>query len=326
MMSTARKPSDLIKRIRRFLARERGRDRTLANLFERCLQSCGEVYLFGGVVRDIALHGISRLDTDIDLVCMESRGGIWSWVKASGLSSRRNKFGGCRVETDRWLVDLWRVEDTWAFNEGGCQYTGVESLLDTTITNWESILYGLRGQKLIYAGNYFEDLKERYLDVIHYRNPNPLGMYVRILRAYGLRDAAILSGKAVRVVNGALKTYSFGDVSAYEKNHYQFQYISKDVYNLFSERVQEPNLFPIRLREGTGLLLWETKTEGATAECGHRERHGARDSRDRLGRGDRGPARRRDAEERVTDAAQDDEAHSRQRHGVVRLVLPGEPC
>jgi len=226
------------------------------------------VYLFGGVVRDIALYGISRLDSDIDLVCVESRDGIWPWAKAKGLSFQQNKFGGCRVETDRWFVDLWRVEDTWAFKEGGCKYTGVESLLGTTITNWESILYGLRDQKLIYAGNYFEDLEERYLDVVYYRNPNPLGMYVRILRAYGLKDAAILSGKAVRAVNGALGTYSFGDVSAYEKEHYQFQYISKDIYDLFWERVREPNLFPTRLREGKGLLLWGANIEGPTEGAG----------------------------------------------------------
>ena len=151
-------------------------------------------------------------------------------------------------------MDLWGAENTWAFREGGREYRGVESLLDTTITNWESVLYRLNGCKLIYGENYFKDLNERYLHVIFERNPNPLGMYVRIMRAYACKGASVLSNNAARVVGEALEAYSFEDISAYEKSHYRFHYIGKNVYDLFKERVRRIDLFPVELRKAESSL------------------------------------------------------------------------
>ena len=248
MTRTARKSSDLAKRVKRFLLRERGRDRALSNLLGR-LMSC-QVYLFGGILRDIALYGISRLEeADIDLVCVDSRDSLDSAVEEGDFQFRKNKFGGFRIETDRWFVDIWNAEDTWAFRRGGRQYDGVESLLDTTITNWESILFRLEGGRLIHGENYFRDLNERYLDVVFDRNPNPLGMYVRILRAYACKEASELSCRAAQILSAALSVYSFEDVNDYERNHYRAEHIAENVYDLVKKGVAVPGLLPVELRK-----------------------------------------------------------------------------
>ena len=244
MARTATKSSDLVKRVKRFLSRERDRDRVLSRL----LDSLDDAYLFGGVLRDIALFGIGRLESDIDLVSESSRDQIRSVVETNRFRFRQNRFDGFRVETERWFVDIWSAEDTWAFRKGGCQYDGIESLLSTTITNWESILYQLNGCRLIHGENYFKDINDRYLHTVFDKNPNPLSMYVRILRTYACKDAARLSGKAAWVLNTALRRYSFEVLSAYERGHYSVPYIGHAVYDLFRDRVEKPGLLTVELR------------------------------------------------------------------------------
>lgn len=270
MTGTARKSSDLTKRVKRFLLRERKRDGALSHLLD-CLISCQAVYLFGGVLRDIALYGISRLDeSDIDLVCVGSGDSLGSLVSEGGFRSRKNKFGGFRVETDWWFVDLWSAEETWAFRRGGQRYDGVESLLDTTITNWESILFELEECKLLHGENYFRDLNEGYLDVVFCRNPNPLGMYVRILRAYACKDASVFSSRAVRVLSSALEVHSFEDVNAYERSHYRVSHIGEKLYDRLKARVKSPDLFPVELgRRRSNLSLWDVPDRGAASGVEH---------------------------------------------------------
>ena len=254
MTTTAKKSRDLTKRVRRFLLRERRRDEILGNLLD-CLVSCQDVYLFGGVLRDIALFGISKLESDIDLVYTGTRDAISAVVRTNSFKVEKNKFGGARVETRYWFVDVWGAEDTWAFREGGCEYAGVRSLLDTTITNWESILYDMNRCKLIHRKNYFRDLNDRYLDVVYERNPNPLGMYVRIMRAYACKDASLLSNTAARVLSDALKVFSFEDIRRYERSHYHVQYVARGVYEHFRRHVGKPDLLPIELRRRRTSLL-----------------------------------------------------------------------
>ena len=264
MTRTARKPSDLAKRVKRFLLRERKKDRVLSHLLDRLI-SCQSVYLFGGVLRDIALNGISRLDeSDIDLVCVGPGGSLDSIVAEGQFKFKKNKFGGFRVETDWWFVDLWNAEETWAFRRGGQRYDGVESLLDTTITNWESILFKLEECRLLHGEDYFKDLHEGYLDVVFCRNPNPLGMYVRILRAYACKEASVFSGKAAKVLSTALEVHSFEDVSAYEKNHYRVNHIAKNVYDRLKAGVKSPDLFPVELgKQRSNFSLWDVPGRGA---------------------------------------------------------------
>ncbi len=254
MTSTAKKSRDLAKRVRRFLLRERRRDEVLARLLD-CLDSCEDVYLFGGILRDIALFGISQLDSDIDLVYLGATETIGAVVTRNGFKFKENKFGGLRVETKYWFVDIWGAKDTWAFRQGGRKYAGAKSLLGTTITNWESILYHLNERRLIHERNYLRDLNDRYLHVVYEENPNPLGMYVRIMRAYACKEASMLSNTAARVLNDALKSYSFEDINMYERNHYEFQYIAREVYEHFVRHVHRPDLLPVQLRKGAPSLL-----------------------------------------------------------------------
>ena len=89
------------------------------------------------------------------------------------------------------------------------------------------------------------------------RNPNPLGMYVRILRAYACKEASELSCRTARILSVALNVYSFEDVSVYERNHYRVEHIAENVYDRVKKGVAAPGLLPVELRKpGSSLSLW----------------------------------------------------------------------
>ena len=209
----------LEERVRRFVAKERARDAALTGLLDR-LSQLSNAYLFGGVLRDIALFGGKQFErSDIDIVHEPYRA-VELDDMLEGLVYARNKFGGLRIGTDRWQVDLWQVKDTWAFRNGYVEYRGVESLLGTTITNWESILYRLDGGKVICSDAYLADIESGYLDIVLDQNPNPLGMCVRVLRLCSLHRELKLSDGATRFLRHAMTNFSSEDICSYEASHY----------------------------------------------------------------------------------------------------------
>src|SRR5262245_31728529 len=114
-VSPARSPTVLKKRIDRFLtAPQYGPE--LAGVMG-CLSTLGRVAVFGGTLRDLALHGTAARPRDIDLVVEgESEAHLFHFL--GRYRPTRNRFGGFRFKVDRWSFDVWRVEDTWAVRQG----------------------------------------------------------------------------------------------------------------------------------------------------------------------------------------------------------------
>ena len=147
-----------------------------------------------------------------------------------GIKLDRTKFGGFRAKTRRWVVDFWDVQDTWALRNNIVEYQRIESLLDTTITNWESVLYSVTDNRLLCGTDYFKDINRGYLDVVLESNPNPLGMTVRLIRTYAHKDVFELSIEAASCIEQALDRYSFEELSSYERAHFRQGYIDRIVY------------------------------------------------------------------------------------------------
>ena len=223
MATIAKNATDLAKRVGRFLERERALDRLLSSLLED--MSARPAYLFGGIVRDIAFDGIRDADgvaSDIDIVCGGPSGFVDHLAErcAGCQDVKRNKFGGYRISTGRWQVDVWNIRSTWAFRTGQLPYQSPESILGTTITNWESILFRLDHARVICDDGYFRNIADGYLDVVLEANPNPLGMYVRVIRAHADGRVSQLSKRAADLLRRAMSTHSFEDFSSYERGHY----------------------------------------------------------------------------------------------------------
>jgi hypothetical protein len=201
----------------------------------------GDVYLFGGILRDLALYGVKGFDSDVDLVVdgsIDELKGLLSKHKAE-----RNKFGGYRLKVGRgssssalekyWDIDIWEAKNTWAFQEGHVQYDDITSLLQTTITNWDSILMNWRTKAVITREDYFQDIRSLYLDMVLAKNPNKLGMAVRVFRYLTTKNARKFSFEVLRYLVATSKAYSYEDLFFAEKKSYGEISISKGVYKTF---------------------------------------------------------------------------------------------
>ena len=175
----------------------------------------GNVYMFGGALRDLALYGRKGPSSDIDLVV----DGSWDSLVEYLIYKKavKNKFGGYRLRIDKWPIDIWKADQTWAIQKKIVPYRGISSLTKTTILNWDSILFNWRERRVICPKNYFESLAGRSLHVVLEPNPNPIGMAVRVFRHLWLKDARQVSKKAANFLSKAAKSYTFAELSDYEQ-------------------------------------------------------------------------------------------------------------
>ena len=167
----------------------------------------GDVYLFGGLLRDMALFGRKGFNSDIDLVVEGSWDHCVRFLEYSG--ANKNKFGGYRLKVDGWPIDIWNARETWAIKHGLVEYSGIQSLTETTMLNWDAILMNWRTKSFISCEGYLEAVKERQLDIVLEKNPNPLGMAVRVFRHFCLKDPKKISSSAAIYLANCTSQYSF---------------------------------------------------------------------------------------------------------------------
>lgn len=193
----------------------------------------GDVYLFGGVIRDLALLGRKGFNSDIDVVVE----GNWSNCVAylEYLGAHKNKFGGYRLEVDSWPVDIWNAKETWAIKQGLVEYKGIASLTETTVLNWDAILMNWRTRSFIHTNNYFETMRSRVLDIVLEENPDPIGMAVRVFRHLCLKEANAITLKAIEYLVNCTRTYSFDDIRDREYRSYGNSLINPAVYKFFED-------------------------------------------------------------------------------------------
>lgn len=193
----------------------------------------GDVYLFGGLLRDLALLGSKGFSSDIDVVVEGD------WAKCAQylehLGAKKNKFGGYRLSIGGWPIDIWSAPETWAIRQGLVKYNNIASLTETTVLNWDAILMNWRTGAFIFRKNYFEDLKSGVLDIVLKENPDPLGMAVRVFRHLCLKDAKKITHSAVGYLVDSTKSFSFDEIRSREERSYGDNRIDPNVYQFFKQ-------------------------------------------------------------------------------------------
>lgn len=191
----------------------------------------GDLYLFGGVLRDLALLGRRGFNSDIDLVVEGNWQGCTTYLESLG--ARKNKFGGYRLQVAGWPVDIWSAKKTWAIEQGLVPYKGIASLTETTVLNWDAILMNWRTHSFILRKNYLESIRSRELDIVLEKNPNPLGMVVRVLRHFCSKDARKITPSAAQYLANSTKKYTFDEIKNSEIRSYGSSLIEPPIYRLF---------------------------------------------------------------------------------------------
>jgi|KBSMisStandDraft_5_1062788.scaffolds.fasta_scaffold356759_2 hypothetical protein len=210
----------------------------------------GDIYLFGGVLRDLALLGRRGFNSDIDLVVE----GDWNHCipYLQSLEARRNKFGGYRLNIGGWPIDIWNARETWAIAQGLVAYSGIASLTQTTVLNWDAILMNWRTRTFIYRDGYLSELRSRLLDIVLEQNPNPLGMAVRVFRHLSVKDARQVTSSAAMYLANCTAQYSFEAIHNKEMRSYGNAAIELPIYRFF-ERIKENENLEMHARFETAI-------------------------------------------------------------------------
>lgn len=194
---TAKDLCTLRRRVRRFL-RSPQPSRSEAGRFLETVSEAGEVAIFGGMLRDIALLGSAGFKSDVDAVIDCKDRALLVRILGS-YAHERNRFGGYRVYLSCSSVDLWPLESTWAFRAGLVRGQSFSDLPRTTFFDWDAIAFELRAGRFHCIDGYLDRLNRRVVDINLPENPNVLGTVIRTLRLVVSRKAALSTRLAVHL-------------------------------------------------------------------------------------------------------------------------------
>ncbi len=233
----------------------------IANFIDSILYTMkfGDIYLFGGILRDLALMGRRGFSSDIDLVI----DGDWESceIKLISLKAHKNKFGGYRLEISGWPIDIWDAKKTWAIREGLVKYDSISSLVNTTVLNWDAILMNWRTQEFICNDEYLSELKNRTMNIVLKNNPNPLGMAVRVFRHLCSKDARSITSTVVEYLADSTSKYALKELKESELFSYGNSLIEPAIYSFF-EKIKAHEKLEIHKR--FQLASKELKSQGTT--------------------------------------------------------------
>lgn len=136
------------------------------------LAKISEVYIFSGVVRNffIRYNGDIR---DLDIVVKAENDSLENLL--STLQYERNSFGGYKLIIDSLKVDLWRIENTWAYktNKINIDLFNFYTLPNTAFFNFSAIIFHYNNKKFIYNQGFLKFLKTKKIDLVLAENPMP---------------------------------------------------------------------------------------------------------------------------------------------------------
>ncbi len=182
----------LKSRLSYFFRSER-RSRAQVHAFAQGLLDLGQVVVIGGLIRDLYLAGNRDFESDIDFVVQPESLPQFERIMDQ-LGAVRNRFGGYGLQLEKWKVDVWPLERTWAAVNGHADLSNLQDLVKVTFFNWDAVLYSVGENKLVADRFYFDRLASRYLEINLEPNPNPLGNAVRAIR-YAARWEALVGPK-----------------------------------------------------------------------------------------------------------------------------------
>lgn len=175
MKSIVKNKENLESRLKYLYSRKTSSQALLVDFVEKTFADC-DPYIFGGVIRDLGLNTLRKFSSDIDIVYEGELN-----LQNIPINTFRNKFGGYRTTYGKWVIDFWKIEETWAFKNGLYKYESPESILKTTITNLESAIFDIKRKKLICSERYLNDIKDRYIEINNTVSPNRKNTLIKII-------------------------------------------------------------------------------------------------------------------------------------------------
>jgi len=149
----------------------------------------GSAYIVGGYFRDFLSNKKSR---DVDVIVDISQNLLLELVNQTGNNYQANRHGGIKISFEAIHLDIWSIQDNWAFKHGlvklneedklnsiakGCFYN-----YDSLVINLHNFSYSLRYYNEFHSKNQLDILQSRS----SYKNLNPT-IEANILRAFYIK-------------------------------------------------------------------------------------------------------------------------------------------
>lgn len=144
------------------------------------LSKIGNLYLIGGVLREYKDHNSIQTLRDIDIIIENVDVQTFNKV-CEHYHAFRNSFNGYKMRCSDFLTDVWRLEDTWAYQNrvlpaSPSEY--VKKLPLTVFLNIDAIIYDVKNDcwddKI-----YQQAMSSRQLDIVLEANPHVMLNFVR---------------------------------------------------------------------------------------------------------------------------------------------------
>lgn len=200
----------LKRRIKYYIESGRGGRQSETALIQALSQQA-HLYVFGGLIRDISLYTAHQFRSDIDLVFVGSKKQLEKALSEHRLQKiSENKFGGFRVKDFTVDIDIWSLEETWAFKQDVLpkRNVEVEDLLNTTLMTWDSVLYDIQNSRIITTDSWLNDLHVGRLDLVLERTPDVNSALVRVLRTIYGKDVLMLGERLCKFLATLLNKHS----------------------------------------------------------------------------------------------------------------------
>lgn len=151
----------------------------------KALYHAGDLYLIGGVLREYRDKGDILELRDIDIIIDVTVEKAWQELLHK-YNPIRNSFGGYKMLCKDFIVDVWILNETWAYKENIISCTSeeyIKYLPETVFLNLDAIIYDLK-RDIWYDEKYQEAMESKIIDVILEKNPQIL---LNIIRAFVLK-------------------------------------------------------------------------------------------------------------------------------------------
>ena len=252
-LETQKMKRDLRARLGRFVATDSKRHYPhLYSVLEDIRNNDYPAFLCGGAVRNLLLCNNS-IPRDLDI--------ILGYVSREQLETLfpdhikgETSLGGLKLQVKDWSIDMWLIQDTWAFKNGKVTGKGFSDYPKITFLNIDAIAIQLfskkRQKREIYSKGFFEAIAERTIELNFEENPAPAECIVRALR---------IANKFKFVIGPRLARYMISYTNQMEIEElaeiYQRRYMSADVtveklHNCFKSietQMQASNNRPVKV-------------------------------------------------------------------------------
>lgn len=127
-----------------------------------------DVYIFSGIIRNYFLE--SNTIRDIDIVLSQEID-VLSFFK--DFHVKPNSFGGYKINVKNTTIDLWFLENTWAFkHQKTLNFELEKQIPSTAFFNFSSIIFSLKEKSFFYRKDFLRFLRDKKIDVVFKPNAN----------------------------------------------------------------------------------------------------------------------------------------------------------